>query len=148
MVSGERVEAEIGIQPMTYGSGFNRERFRRRRVLEDGRDVSDSGDEDDEEMVADEEKGMYTDGMDPELGPQRLSQAEAARQRLIAKATRAAGFPESPKSVVLSTDAQIFPSMKEADEAITRSRTVIASASPKNGVKAHPAALIASLHRP
>jgi hypothetical protein len=108
----------------------------RRRVLEDGRDVSDSGDEDDEEMVADEEKEMYTTGMDQKLGPQRLSQAEASRQRLIAKASRAAGFPESPKSVVLSTDAQIFPSMKEADEAITHSRAVIASASPKKGLKA------------
>jgi hypothetical protein len=108
----------------------------RRRVLEDGVDVSDSGDEDDEKMVADEEQGMYTAGMDPKLGPQRLSQAEVLRQRLSAKATRAAGFPEPSKSVVLSTDAQTFPSMKEADEAITRSRAVVASASPTSGSKA------------
>jgi hypothetical protein len=65
-----------------------------RRVLDDGVDVPDSSDEDDEKMVADEEQGMYTAGMDPKPGPQHLSQAEVLRQRLSAKATRAAGFPD------------------------------------------------------
>jgi hypothetical protein len=105
----------------------------RRRVLEDGRDVLNSSDEDDEKMVADEEQGMYTAGMDPEAGPIRLSSSQAATQRLIGKAIRAAGFPEPPISFRLSTDAQ---SMTEAEDATTRSRAVVASASPRSGSKA------------
>jgi hypothetical protein len=78
----------------------------RRRVLENGRDVLNSSDEDDEKMVADEEHGMYTPGMDLSTGPIRLSQAEAARQRVAGKM------------------------MKEAEAATTRSRAVAVSASP------------------
>jgi hypothetical protein len=108
----------------------------RRRVLEDWADVPDSSDEDDEKMVADEELGMYTAEMDPKLGPHRLSKSEATRQRLVAKAIRAAGFPEPTQRVVLSADAQTFLSTEEADKAITRSRAVVASASPFTGMKA------------
>jgi hypothetical protein len=105
----------------------------RRRVLEDGRDVLSSSDEDDEKMVPDEEQGMYAPGMDPKIGPIRLSSSQAASQRLHAKATRAAGFPEPPQSVRLSTDAM---TMEEAEAATTRSRAVVASASPMSGLKA------------
>jgi hypothetical protein len=99
----------------------------RRRVLEDGRDVVNSSDEDDEKMEADVEHGMYTPGMDPTKGPIRLSSAQATKQRLHAKATRAAGFPEPPVNIRLSTDAM---TMEEAEAATTRSRAVVASASP------------------
>jgi hypothetical protein len=104
----------------------------RRRVLEDGRDVLNSSDEDDERMVADEELGMYAPGMDPKKGPVRLSSTQAATQRLYAKATREAGFPDPPQSVRLSTDAM---TMKEAEAATTRSRAVVVSGSPL-GMKA------------
>jgi hypothetical protein len=105
----------------------------RRRVLEDGADVLNSSDEDDEKMVADEEHGMYTAGMDPKAGPMHLSTSQAASQRFYAKATRAAGFPEPPMSFRLSTDAQ---TMEEAEAAATRSRAVVVSASPMIGLKA------------
>jgi hypothetical protein len=80
----------------------------------------------DEKMVADEEHGMYVSGMDPTKGPIRLSSAQAATQRLYARATREAGFPDPPQSVRLSTDAM---TMEEAEAATTRSRAVVASAS-------------------
>jgi hypothetical protein len=108
----------------------------RRRVLEDGIDVMSSSDEDDPDMKPDKEKGMYTPEMDPKAGPQLLSSAQAMTQRFFAKANIEAGFPESPQSIRLSTDAQTFPSMKEADEAVTRSRAVTDSASPLSGLKA------------
>jgi hypothetical protein len=108
----------------------------RRRVLEDGIDVTSSSDEDDPKMKPDEESGMYTSEMDPKAGPQLLSSAQAMRQRFFAKANRAAGFPEPPQSIRLSTDAQTFPTMEEADEAVTRSRAVTASDSPLSGSKA------------
>jgi hypothetical protein len=108
----------------------------RRRVLEDGNDVMSSSDEDDPLMKPDKERKMYTPGMDPKAGPIHLSSVQAMTQRFIGKAIRAAGFPEPPKSVRLSTHAQTFPSMAEADEAITRSRAVISSASPASGLKA------------
>jgi hypothetical protein len=109
----------------------------RRRVLEDGADVMSSSDEDDPDMVPDKETGMYTAEMDPKAGPRTLSQAEAMRQRMIAKANRAAGFPDPPQSFRLSTDAQTFPSGTEADEAVTRSRAVTDStSSPSSGSKA------------
>jgi hypothetical protein len=63
----------------------------RRRVLEDGDDVMSSSDEDGPKMEPDEEARMYTKEMNPEDGPRKLSQAEANRQRLMAKASRAAG---------------------------------------------------------
>jgi hypothetical protein len=87
----------------------------RRRVLENGADVANSSDEDIPEMVADEELGMYTSEMDPKLGPHYLSKAEVARQRLAAKVIRAAGFSDPPRSVQLSTDAQMFPSVEVID---------------------------------
>jgi hypothetical protein len=92
-----------------------------------------SSDEDDEKIVADEEHGMYVPGMDPTKGPIRLSSAQATKQRLHAKATRAGGFPEPPVSVRLSTDAMM---MEEAEAATTRSRAVVVSASPSTGMKA------------
>jgi hypothetical protein len=95
--------------------------------------VLNSSDEDDEKMVADEEHGMYTDGMDPKAGPIHLTTSQAAVQRLYAKANRAAGFPDPPMSFRLDTDAQ---SMKEAEGAVTQSRDVTASASPMSGMKA------------
>jgi hypothetical protein len=79
----------------------------RRRVLEDGRDVLSSSDEDDSDMEPDQEKGMYTAEMDPTMGPVRLSPAQAAKLRLLGKATRAEGFPEPLQSFRLSTDAHM-----------------------------------------
>jgi hypothetical protein len=105
----------------------------RRRVLEDGRDVVNSSDEDDSDMEADVEEGMYTVGMDPLKGPVRLSSAEAMRQRLIGKAMMAAGFPEPPQSTHLSKEAM---TMEEAEAEATRSRAVVPFASPKSGSKA------------
>jgi hypothetical protein len=81
----------------------------RRRVLESGLDVMSSSDEDDPKMKPDEETGMYTAEMDPMVGPHNLSPAAATRQRVAAKAVRAAGFPDPVQSFQLSTDAQSFP---------------------------------------
>jgi hypothetical protein len=108
----------------------------RRRVLEDGADVWSSSDEEDPNMKPDKEKKMYTPGMDKKAGPIHLSPAQASTQRFYAKATRTAGFPDPPQSVRLSADAQTFLSMEEADKATTRSRAVVASASPITGTKA------------
>jgi hypothetical protein len=71
-----------------------------------------SSDEDDPDMKPDKEKGMYTPGMDPKAGLHKLSEAEAARQRSIGKAIRAAGYPDPRQSVRLSTDAQTYPSAR------------------------------------
>jgi hypothetical protein len=76
-------------------------------VLEDGADVMSSSDEDDPDMKPDKEKGMYTPEMDPKAGPHILSPAQAMKQRFFAEANRAAGFPEPPQSIRLSTDAQL-----------------------------------------
>jgi hypothetical protein len=108
----------------------------RRRVLEDGDDVMSSSDEDDPNMVPDREIGMYTSEMDPKAGPRILSQAEALRQRLIAKASREAGFPDPPQSFRLSTDAQTFPSEAQVDTSVTRSRAVTDSTPDMDGSKA------------
>jgi hypothetical protein len=67
----------------------------RRRVLENGRDVLNSSDEDDEKMVADEEQGMYAPGMDPEAGPIHLSTSQAATQRFFGKSMRLASEAQS-----------------------------------------------------
>jgi hypothetical protein len=67
---------------------------------------------------------MYTSEMDPEAGPRKLSQSEVMRQRMYAKATREAGFPDPPQSFVLSTDAQTFPSAAAIDDSVTRSLAV------------------------
>jgi hypothetical protein len=108
----------------------------RRRVLEDGADVMSSRDEEDPNMKPDKEKRMYVPGMDPKAGPIHLTTVQAATQRLYAKATRAAGFPEPTQSVRLATDAQAFALMEEADKATTRSRAVVASPSSATGTKA------------
>jgi hypothetical protein len=52
-----------------------------RRVLENGREVWNSSDEDDEEMMPDELTGMYTAEMDPKQGPQKLTQRQVALQK-------------------------------------------------------------------
>jgi hypothetical protein len=110
----------------------------RRRVLEDGLDVMSSSDEDDPNMQPDKLTGMYTAEMDPKAGPHKLSQAEASRQRVAAKAIRAAGFPDPIQSFRLSTDAQSFPSEaaipQGVDISVTRSRAVTDS-TPPNGLE-------------
>jgi hypothetical protein len=108
----------------------------RRRLLEDGADVMSSSDEDDPNMVPDKETGMYTAEMDPKAGPRTLSQAEAMRQRMVAKAIREAGFPDPPQSFRLSTDAQSIPSGTEVDKSVTRSRAVTDSIAVLDGPKA------------
>jgi hypothetical protein len=54
----------------------------RRRVLENGRDVENSDEEDDENMKPDELTGCYTAEMDPKAGPKVLTQAEQGGKRL------------------------------------------------------------------
>jgi hypothetical protein len=61
----------------------------RPRVLEDGPDTVNSDDEAKADVVPDEEHGMYTPEMDPKLGPKKISQQEAARQRAAAQALKA-----------------------------------------------------------
>jgi hypothetical protein len=60
----------------------------RRRVLENGADVMSSSDEDDPKMKPDELTGVYTEGMDPRLGPVRLTQAQVAAQKAAARAPK------------------------------------------------------------
>jgi hypothetical protein len=57
-----------------------------KRVLENGRDVVKSSDEDDEDMKPDALHDMYTAEMDPKAGPKVLSQAQAAYQRVVGRA--------------------------------------------------------------
>jgi hypothetical protein len=61
----------------------------RPRVLEKGPDTWHSDDEAKDDVLPDVEKGMYTEGMDPEKGPIKLSQHEAGRQRAAASALKA-----------------------------------------------------------
>jgi hypothetical protein len=65
----------------------------RRRVLENGDDKMNSSDEDDPDMKPDVLEGMYTDGMDPEKGPVKLTQAQVAAQKAAAKAMKASKAP-------------------------------------------------------
>jgi hypothetical protein len=58
----------------------------RKRVLEDGRDVENSSDEDDPNMKPDELAGCYTAEMNPKEGPKVLTPAQAAFQRAAGKA--------------------------------------------------------------
>jgi hypothetical protein len=72
------------------------------RVPEDGPDTWNSDDEAIEDVLPDEEKGAYTAGMDPKLGPKKLSAHEAARQRATANALKLAqssGFTTSSSDV-------------------------------------------------
>jgi hypothetical protein len=62
----------------------------RRMVYEDGPDKMNSDDDDAlEDVKPDEEKGMYTPEMDPNQGPLKLTQHEAARQRAAAQTLKA-----------------------------------------------------------
>jgi hypothetical protein len=93
----------------------------RKRVLEDGRDVENSEDEDDEDMKPDELHEMYTSEMDPEAGPKKLTAAEAAYQRMAGKAMKQ--FPPSkpePTSepVAPRSDSPIEPWMNEKERRI------------------------------
>jgi hypothetical protein len=71
----------------------------RQRVLENGPDVMRSDDEDAlEDVKPDEEKGMYTAGMDPTKGPVMLSQAQVAAQNAASKAPPRSQTPVSGSS--------------------------------------------------
>jgi hypothetical protein len=77
----------------------------RRRVLEDEEDKIDSDDEAIEDMEPDEEKNMYTPEMDPEKGPMKLTQAQAAAQKAAAQAMKIAmTLPRSQTPVSNSSD--------------------------------------------
>jgi hypothetical protein len=66
----------------------------RKMVLEDGPDKMNSDDDDAlEDVKPDEEKGMYTRGMDPRQGPVKISAHEAARQRAASQALKTAKVP-------------------------------------------------------
>jgi hypothetical protein len=76
----------------------------RQRVLEDGRDVMNSDDEDAiADVKPDEELNMDTAGMDPKKGPIMLSARKVAKQRAIAaavaqKAADEARIPPRPQT--------------------------------------------------
>jgi hypothetical protein len=69
----------------------------RRRVLENGDDKIDSDDQDDPDMKPDELTGMYTDEMNPEEGPRKLSQSEAAYQRAVYQAKKERVILSAPR---------------------------------------------------
>jgi hypothetical protein len=86
----------------------------RKRVLEDGRDVENSDDEDDESMKPDELTGMYTAEMDPKQGPKVLTTAEANRLRAAGRAlksfTTASQLPPAPQDPTMAVfSGSIFP---------------------------------------
>jgi hypothetical protein len=64
-----------------------------RRVLENGRDIENSEDEDDEDMKPDELHNMYTAEMDPKEGPKVLTPSEVAYQRAAGRALKSAIQP-------------------------------------------------------
>jgi hypothetical protein len=72
----------------------------RRLVHEDGPDKMNSDDDALEDVKPDEEKGMYTPGMDPKKGPIKLSQHEAARQRAAAQTLKEMKVPPRSQSPV------------------------------------------------
>jgi hypothetical protein len=61
----------------------------RARVIEDGPDTVHSDDEAKAEVIPDEEHGMSTAEMDPNLGPIKIPQHEVARPRAAAQALKA-----------------------------------------------------------
>jgi hypothetical protein len=100
----------------------------RRRVLENGEDTMDSGDEDDPNMMPDEEKGMYPAEMDPKLGPAKLSRTQAARQRAVAQARKEQMILSAPRvelpSPTGSSDSSAWAVRGLKDESATRLRAV------------------------
>jgi hypothetical protein len=60
--------------------------------------VYNSDDEGKKDVLPDEELGMHTDGMDPKLGPIKLSQHEVARQRAAAQVLKANPSGSQPLS--------------------------------------------------
>jgi hypothetical protein len=84
----------------------------RRRVLQDGPDTWNSDDEAEADVEADKELNMYTDEMDPKLGPKVLTQTEAARQRARGKALKGVkpprpAAPATGSSTESDTDSNI-----------------------------------------
>jgi hypothetical protein len=61
----------------------------RPRVLENGPDTLHSDEDAEEDVEADKELGMYAPGVDPTLGPMKLSRAEVARQLAAPRAIKA-----------------------------------------------------------
>jgi hypothetical protein len=73
----------------------------RKMVLEDSPDVMNSDDDDAlEDVKPDEEKGMYTSGMDPNQGPVKLTPAQVAAQKAAAQALKALNVPPRSQSPV------------------------------------------------
>jgi hypothetical protein len=56
-----------------------------------------SSDEDDPDMKPDVLEGMYTEGMDPEKGPVKLTQAQASLQRAAAPSLKAQKISQVPR---------------------------------------------------
>jgi hypothetical protein len=86
----------------------------RRRVLEDGIDVTDSSDEDDPKMKPDELTGVYTAEMDPKEGPRVLSSSEAAHQRMVGKARKEHMIQSVPR-IEDPEPEEAFPSLPQVD---------------------------------
>jgi hypothetical protein len=85
-----------------------------RRVLEDGRDVADSSDEDDPNMKPDELTGCYTAEMDPKAGPLVLTPIQAAYQRAAGKA-----IASLPKAEPERQPTPLTSSVNSGDEGIS-----------------------------
>jgi hypothetical protein len=97
----------------------------RQRVLENGADVMNSDDEDAlEDVKPDEEQNMYAAGMDPTKGPIKLSNRQAAAQRVpwaILTQQQALSIPEP--QLTSSPPAQL-PPVKDEGKPVTQSRAV------------------------
>jgi hypothetical protein len=104
----------------------------RRRVLENGRDVPNSSDEDDENMKPDKLTGMYTAEMDPKVGPKVLSPTEGAFQRAAGRAMKEQSQPAQER-VPLASPANSEDEWMPDDQrkALNRGKKLAQKAAPK-----------------
>jgi hypothetical protein len=106
----------------------------RRRVLENGRDVPDSSDEDDENMKPDKLTGMYTSEMDPKAGPKVLSPTEVAFQRAAGRAMEEQSQPAqkripTPLASPANSEDEWMPD--DQRKALNRGKKLAQKATPK-----------------
>jgi hypothetical protein len=86
----------------------------RKMVLEDGPDKMNSDDDDAlEDVKPEEEKGMYTSGMDPKQGPAKLTQAQTAYQRAAGQALKALKVPPRSQSPICGSSDDDDPTGSE-----------------------------------
>jgi hypothetical protein len=66
-----------------------------------------------EDVKTDEEKGMYTPGMDPRQGPVTLTQAQVAVEKATVQALKAAKVPPRSQSPVCGSSDDDDPTRSE-----------------------------------